>query len=289
MTRFGFTLVFISCALAAGCATPVTESPQRADAVGLRKTVAHDQHFHSAKADQPLPPAFAEGLEAHEYGRYDVALKTLMPLAQEGLPEAQALIGYMFANGEGVPRDDAVAVVWFRKAAEQGNANGQANLGYMYATGRGVARDKDEAMKWYLYAAEQGNDAAQQNLLGLFSRRPVNLAGTTVGIDMVEQRAKDGDRDAMYVLGHSYVTGFGVRQNTATGMEWIQRAATHGSAAAQYRYGRYLMDGSYGLEKSESQGLEWINESAKQGYLEAKQWIEEQNKPKEEQVSKQTQ
>lgn len=289
LMRLGYTLVFVACAIAAGCATSTTtDSPQRADASGLRKTVAHEHHFHASTPVGPMPPTFAEGLDAYEYGRYEVALKVLMPLAQQGLAEAQTIIGYMFANGDGVPRDDAVAVLWFRKAAEQGNADGQTNLGYMYATGRGITKDKDEAIRWYLYAAEQGNDEAQQNLLGLFSKQTLSFAGPTTGIATLEQRAKEGNPDAMYVLGHSYVTGFGVRQDTATGMQWLQSAAERGSAAAQYRYGRYLMEGNYGLAANESQGLGWINESAKQGYLEAKQWVEARNKPQEEQVSEQT-
>ena len=37
-------------------------------------------------------------------------------------------------NGEGVPKNDAEAVTWYRKAAEQGYANAQFNLGYMYAS-----------------------------------------------------------------------------------------------------------------------------------------------------------
>jgi TPR repeat protein len=47
-----------------------------------------------------------------------------------------------------VPRDDAEAVRWYRKAADQGDADAQRNLGLMYATGRGVARDDVEAWRW---------------------------------------------------------------------------------------------------------------------------------------------
>ena len=51
-----------------------------------------------------------------------------------------------------------------RKAAEQGNAKAQAILGFMYAEGRGVAKENAEAVKWFLMAAEQGDITAQFNL-----------------------------------------------------------------------------------------------------------------------------
>ena len=45
---------------------------------------------------------------------------------------------------------------WFRKAAEQGIAEAQFILGMRYAAGRGVRQDYAEAIKWYRKSAEQG-------------------------------------------------------------------------------------------------------------------------------------
>jgi hypothetical protein len=53
----------------------------------------------------------------------------------------------MYANGEGVPRDDADAVRWLRKAADQGYAAAQSNLGAMYAERRGVQLDGYQAIE----------------------------------------------------------------------------------------------------------------------------------------------
>ena len=53
---------------------------------------------------------------------------------------AQNNLGLMYANGEGVPEDDAEAVHWYRKAAKQGYADAQYNLGLMYDYGEGVTR-----------------------------------------------------------------------------------------------------------------------------------------------------
>ena len=51
-------------------------------------------------------------------------------------------------NRQGVPQDDARAVLWWRKAAEQGDPMSQSNLGVMYQSGRGVPQDFAEAYFW---------------------------------------------------------------------------------------------------------------------------------------------
>ncbi len=61
----------------------------------------------------------------------------------------------MYANGNGVPEDDAESVNWYRKAAEQGLAEAQASLGLSYNLGRGVPQDFKDAVKWFRLGAEQ--------------------------------------------------------------------------------------------------------------------------------------
>ena len=58
---------------------------------------------------------------------------------------------------EGVLKDEAEGVRWYRMAAEQGLAGAQFNLGVMYDNGRGVLKDEAEAVRWYRMAAEQGH------------------------------------------------------------------------------------------------------------------------------------
>ena len=49
----------------------------------------------------------------------------LTAMAEQGNASAQSNLGFMYANGEGVPEDDATAVMWYTKAAEQGDAEAQ--------------------------------------------------------------------------------------------------------------------------------------------------------------------
>jgi TPR repeat protein len=75
----------------------------------------------------------------------------------------------MYANGQGVRRDDAQAAEWYRRAAEQGDASAQNNLGVMLANGQGVPQDDGQAVQWYRLAAEQGHALAQYNLGGMYN------------------------------------------------------------------------------------------------------------------------
>ena len=69
----------------------------------------------------------------------------------------------MYANGGGVPENDAEAVRWFRLAAEQGHALGQHNLGLMYANGEGVPQNNVRAYVWWSVGAAQGDESARVN------------------------------------------------------------------------------------------------------------------------------
>jgi hypothetical protein len=101
---------------------------------------------------------------AYERGYYKMKLILTRPDADQGDAVAQFNLGVMYAQGRGVPQDDAEAVRWYRKAADQGHPTAQNNLGMMYQEGHGVPRDDAEAVRWYRKAAERGHAIAQANL-----------------------------------------------------------------------------------------------------------------------------
>ena len=68
----------------------------------------------------------------------------------------------MYDKGEGVPENDKVAIMWYRKAAEQGLITAQFLLGGMYFTGEGVPEDYLQAYAWFNLAAAQGEEAAAE-------------------------------------------------------------------------------------------------------------------------------
>jgi TPR repeat protein len=137
-------------------------------------------------------------LSAFQRGDYAAALQILRPLAEHGDALAQAGLGVMYANGQGVPQDDVQALLWFRKAADQGNTDAQFNLGVMYANGQGVPRDYTQALVWFRKAADQGNT------------------------------------DARFNLGVMYANGQGVPQDYVSAHMWFNLAASGASAASDH-------------------------------------------------------
>jgi len=97
--------------------------------------------------------AVSDGIAAFRRGDFLTAVQILGPLAGQGNAEAQALLGFMYEFGRGVPQNAVVAVHWYVCAAEQGNAAGQYYLGLMYDKGHGVPRSAVLAYKWLNLAA----------------------------------------------------------------------------------------------------------------------------------------
>ena len=70
------------------------------------------------------PPVLADfqqaGKDALIRGDYGTALKEFRPLAEQGHPLAQANLGLLYAEGQGVPQDDVLAHMWMNLAAAKG-------------------------------------------------------------------------------------------------------------------------------------------------------------------------
>ena len=69
-----------------------------------------------------------------------------------------------YEHAEGVPRDPARASTLYCHAARLGDAEAQYRLGWMYANGRGVERNDGAAAYFFHAAAEQGLDVAVRML-----------------------------------------------------------------------------------------------------------------------------
>ena len=107
--------------------------------------------------------AFQHGMAA--FGRHDyvTAARAFWPLAEAGDARAQAILGYMFATGHGVPQNYIEAARWYRRASEQGHATAQYMLGLMYDKGQGVPQDYVEAYKWLDLAVGRASGGARHD------------------------------------------------------------------------------------------------------------------------------
>lgn len=86
-------------------------------------------------------------------GDYATSARLLRAQAQRGNALAQARLGFIYANGFGVPQSYDVAVDLYTRAAEQGNPTAQYLLGLMYDKGLGVGQNVILAFKWLNLAA----------------------------------------------------------------------------------------------------------------------------------------
>lgn len=105
-----------------------------------------------------------DAFAAYKAGNYELALKIWRPLAEQGDPVAQLRLSVMYAEGEGVPKDDAQSLKWGQLAAENGNVTAELIMGARYNEGRGVPKDAGEAVKWFEKAANKGAAYGQFNL-----------------------------------------------------------------------------------------------------------------------------
>ncbi len=183
---------------------------------------------------RPIPdaPTVDEAKQALAAGEYRRAAAMFLALAENGDAQAQAHIGYMTYQGEGVTRDRGRAVDWYRRAAVQGNRDAQYNLAVAYAFGEGVPQDDAEAVVWYRRAAEQGSAISQ------------------------------------YSLGVSYALGEGVEQSDATAATWYREAAEQGYPPAQYNLA-YMHRAGKGINQDDAEALKWYLAAAKSGHASA--------------------
>ena len=75
-----------------------------------------------------------DGMAAYNRGDYMPAIRLFRPLAEQGNPKAQSILGGMFRKGQGVPKNPARAHMWFSFAAARGDAKAKVELHEMSST-----------------------------------------------------------------------------------------------------------------------------------------------------------
>jgi TPR repeat protein len=182
-----------------------------------------------------------------------------------------------YRNGH---KDEAIEA--YRYAAENGQLGAQWKLARMYADGDGVARNDYEAFKFYTQIISQGVEhgsveAAYMSdalvAVGTYVRH--GIPGTTVKADPV--LAQEYYRDAatnfrnptaQYELGRMFLNGEGVKASVKQAGRWLQLAAEKGHAGAQATLGNLLYQRgkvvrglammTAAMERAEAGDRQWI-------------------------------
>jgi S1-C subfamily serine protease len=85
-----------------------------------------------------------------------------MRAAELGDPAGQLFLGMAYLYGDGVPKNEEIALRWIRASAEYGVGDAQMLLGEKLQ-GSSQAADKIDAYKWLNLAAAQGNEIAEKD------------------------------------------------------------------------------------------------------------------------------
>ena len=201
---------------------------------------------------------FQKGADAYAKKEYVRSAEFLKRAAERGNVEALFGLGKLYWNGEGVPRDYAMAVRCYEKAAEKGNVEGMLIAGWLYYRGykseNGIILEKDlkKARKYYMMAADRNEERAFYNL-GMIH---FEMKDYKQALDYFKFAGRGGDTTSMVWVGTLYRNGLPER-NLEKAVKWYEMAAKNGDLNAMnclYMIYRGAFEGE--MENMEK-ALEW--------------------------------
>ncbi len=169
--------------------------------------------------------------------------------------------------------DKAAAVKALEYAADQGHSLASWKLGRMYAEGDGVARDDLKAFGYFSRIADENADEAPDSpragvvasaFVALGSYFLEGIKNSNVGVN--PEKAAElysyaasyfGDPTAQFSLAQLYLNGSGVDRDERQAARWFNLAAEKGHVGAQALLGRMLLNGQ-GVPRERARGLMWL-------------------------------
>src|SRR6201992_2866031 len=199
--------------------------------------------FDGSPVNQPpLAPPGVKKTVAVPVAPQDSNLTALQYAAEGGHPLAQWKLGRMYADGDGVARNDVMAFDYFQRIASQhaednpsapqsaGVAHAFVALGRYYLRGipnAKVKSDPERAREMLYYAASYfGNADAQYDLARLYLKGVVAAAPNelAVGLRCMGQAAKKAQHLAQAQLGEMLFNGDRTRPQRARGLMFLALA-----------------------------------------------------------------
>ena len=167
-------------------------------------------------------------IQQHLEAEAQAELKSLFASANMGNSDAKTLLGTMYKNGVGVPKDTKEAVRWYKQAADQGNAVAQFHLGLRYKHGNGLPEDNQEAVRLLLLSANQGYDNAQTQLGIMYREGDVVAKNEEEATRWFRLAATQGNAIAQFELGNAYSNGTGVPLDHVSAHMWLSISDRNG-------------------------------------------------------------
>ncbi len=142
----------------------------------------------------------------------------------EFYPQAGNALGYLYATGRGVERDDEEAAQHFFNATSNVMAHtAKANWAYMMGAGRGTTQNWAAATQ--IFRSLVNLPEAAVNLALCTYRGLGTKQDSAEAAKLFRQGARMGDAQAQYNLGICYFLGTGIRQDDLEAYTWFHLAS----------------------------------------------------------------
>ncbi|MGO4311692.1 tetratricopeptide repeat protein [Pseudomonas sp. KB_15] len=190
------------------------------------------------------------------------AAQAILIAAREGEVEAQALLGQILLDGQGIAQDQPLALRWFGIAARQGHLMARNMLGRCHEHGWGCVADASIAARHYRIAAEGGLDWAMYNLANLLATGRGVAQDQALALSWYRRATDLGHAKSMNLLGRYLEEGRFCRADPDAAFQWYRRSAEGGDFRGQFSYAAVLaQDGKV------EEALVWLDRALEAGNL----------------------
>lgn len=251
--------------------------------------------LNNLDADTPPGEALRFGLDSYRSGDTEAAIEALNFAAEKGLPSARWKLGQMYAQGDGVERDEYHAFELFSELADAHAddspdeptsayvSNSFVQLGTFYRKGIPNSRVKPDlgrARQFFAYAASYfGDPSAQLNLARMYYGGEGGDRDLIQAAKWANLSADKGNRDAEVLLvdisielSRSHLDAGATFNNQRQALRWATRAAQYGSPEGQALLGHLLFQG-IGTTRQPVQGLMYLTVALDRAGPDVADWI----------------
>ncbi len=197
------------------------------------------------------------------------ALDWFRRAAEKGNTEAIVALGAIHEQGNSVEKNPNESYKWYLKAAEAGDVTGITKTAMMLAEGVGTAKDEKKAMEWYLKAAEKGGAHAMYAISGMYEKGAGVVVSPKETLRWTVRAALSGMPQAMRDMGKRYRVGKDVNKDTIAAQSWFLRAAQSGDPESAITVSDILIAGEGGLPPDPKAAKSILTRAAELGMMEA--------------------
>ena len=209
----------------------------------------------------------------------DTFRQRMINAAKTGDADSQFALAESYIQGlKGFSVDYKKAYYWMEKAANQGIPEAQILVGTMYSLGRGAVKNKETANYWFKKAKNQGSgigkSLAEGDLVIKDQQKPHNpikeARKKALTMKKLKENEEQGNSFSQYLIGLSYYEGLNnLPKDYKKAAYFFKKAANQGNANAQYVLGKMYFFGQ-GVPQIGKKSLEWLAKAAQQEHKEAK-------------------